>query len=65
MCGPHTVSVALAAAGAAFLAFALLPLSGAPLFLPAIAACVPFGLAPSYRIDGAPTLPTQADAPSW
>ncbi len=44
--GP-TASIALGAAATAFAGFAALPLSGAPLFLPSIAACVAFGLAPS------------------
>lgn len=50
----HTLAVAVAAAGAAFVAFALIPLSGEPLLVPALAACVAFGLAPSYRVAGAP-----------
>jgi hypothetical protein len=61
----HTLVVAMAAAGAAFIALALIPRSGAPLLLPALAACVAFGLAPSYGIGSAPTPPARADAPTW
>ena len=61
----RTVVVASAAAAVAGGVFAFLPLSGAPLFLPAIAACVAFGLAPSYRVEPAYPLPNRADVPSW
>jgi hypothetical protein len=61
----HTAVVALAAATAAFAGFALLPLYGASLFLPSIAACVAFGLAPSYRIGDAPLPATPGGTPTW
>ena len=61
----HTIVVALAAATTAFLGFALLPLHGARLFLPALAACVALGLAPSYGTHEAPAPAARQDVPSW
>ena len=61
----HTVAVALAAAAMAFVVFALLPLSGAPLLLPSLAACVACGLAPSYGAERAPVRAARADIPTW
>jgi len=61
----HTIVVALAAAATAFVAFALLPLHGARLFLPALAACVAFGLAPSYSTDDASVPAARSGVPSW
>ena len=62
----HTLLVAMAAAGAAFVTFALIPLSGAPLLLPALAAVVAFGLAPSHRVAGSPVRANPAaDDASW
>ena len=61
----HTMVVALGAAATAFLGFALVPLHGARLFLPALAACVAFGLAPSYGTDDAPVPAAPSGVPSW
>ena len=61
----HTLVVALAAATTAFLGFALLPLHGASLFLPSIAACVAAGLAPSYCTREAPVPAARSDVPIW
>jgi hypothetical protein len=61
----RTIVVALAAATTAFLGFALVPLHGARLFLPALAACVAFGLAPSYATDDAPVPAVRSGVPSW
>jgi hypothetical protein len=61
----RTVAVAMAAAVVAFVAFSTLPLSGAPLFLASVAACVALGLAPSYSRDGPAVLTTPPEAPSW
>jgi hypothetical protein len=62
----HSAVVALAAAAAAFVAVALLPLYGAPLFLPSVAACVAFGCAPSCRIDEAPVpAAARSSTPTW
>jgi hypothetical protein len=61
----HTVVVALAAATTAFVGFALLPIHGARLFLPALAACVAFGLTPSYGADEVTAPATPRRAPSW
>lgn len=61
----RTLVVALAAAAVAGGVFAFLPLSGAPLFLPAIAACVAFGFSPSYRVQRASPPPSRADVPTW
>lgn len=61
----HTAVVALAAAAAAFGGVALLPLHGASLFLPSVAACVAFGLAPSYRVDEAQLQPARSTTPTW
>ena len=66
----QTLCVALASATAAFIAFALIRHQGTSLFLPAVAACVAFGLSPSYLSPSydsdvnrmaAPTV----DAPTW
>jgi len=62
--GP-TFAVAVATAAVTFIAAALLPLSGEPLFLPSIAACAAFGLAPSYVTDGARVPAARADVPTW
>ena len=61
----HTIVVALAAATAAFLGFAVLPLHGASLFLPSVAACVAAGLAPSYCTREAPVPAARGDVPIW
>jgi len=61
----HTLVVAAAAAMAAFTGFVLLSLPGGHLFLPALAACVGFGLAPSYGADAKPASARRVDAPSW
>jgi len=61
----HTIVVAVAVAATAFVGFALLPVHGAPLVLPGLAACVAFGLAPSYGADEAPTTTAGSGAPSW
>lgn len=61
----HTIVVALAAAATAFLGLALVPLHGSPLFLPALAACLAFGLAPSYGADDAPVPAARSGVPSW
>jgi hypothetical protein len=60
----HTVAVALASASVAFVAVALLPLSGPQLFLPSLAACAALGLAPSYREAPARVQRPQAP-PTW
>lgn len=63
--GPSAV-VALTAAAAAFVGVALVPLHGAPLFLPSVAACVACGFAPSYRIDEAPVpAAARSSTPTW
>ena len=61
----RTIVVALAAATTAFLGFALVPLHGARLLLPALAACVALGLAPSYGTDDAPVPAARSGVPSW
>lgn len=61
----HTVVVAMAAAAAAFVGFAALPLHGAPLFLPSVAACVALGLAPSYADDAVQASAAPSGAPTW
>jgi len=61
----HTVVVALAAAVIAFVAFALVPLHGSSSFLPGLAACLAFGLSPSYDADVQPVPAPRADAPTW
>jgi len=61
----HTIVVALAAATTAFVGFAPVPLHGARLFLPALAACVAFGLTPSYGADDVTVPATPRRAPSW
>jgi hypothetical protein len=61
----HTIVVALAAAATAFVGFALLPLHGTRLLLPALAACVAFGLAPSYGTDDVSVPAARSGVPSW
>ncbi|HEY7967277.1 MAG TPA: hypothetical protein VID68_09625 [Solirubrobacteraceae bacterium] len=60
----HTLTVALAAATAAFLALALLSPGGGSLLLPALGACVAFGLAPTYAGE-TPERSAHTSAPSW
>jgi len=61
----HTAAVALAAATTAFIAVALLPLSGEPLFLPSIAACVALGLTPTYCAQDAPLPAAPSGTLTW
>ena len=61
----RTVVVAVSAAAVTFVAVALLPLSGAPLFLSSVAACVALGLAPSYSAGSHSVLTIRPDAPTW
>jgi hypothetical protein len=61
----RTVVVAVGGAAVTFVAFALLPFSGAPLFLPSVAACVVLGLAPSYGAASPSDLAIRPRAPTW
>ena len=62
----HTIVIATAAATTAFIGLVLLSLPGGHLFFPALAACVAFGLAPSYSAENEPASAKRVDdVPSW
>ena len=60
-----TAAIGAAAGVTAFAVFAIVPLHGAPLFMPSIAACVAIGLAPTFVARPAPVAASSADTPRW
>jgi hypothetical protein len=61
----HTITVAAAAAATSFIVFTLAPLPGPHQVLAGLAACVAFGLGPSYAAERTTPPATAIDRPSW